>query len=142
MNSHNNLISVFISTLIIMSAPTAEAQTEPLNCNNIPQTINQINTFDTLENINLHQLHKAQNWARMAAEKANGGLTNYRAEKAMHGAVEKAPFKYHGDGNFMFTISGKSPTDTDYTITTVVTVNLISNTVTVNSNTNSSDQLK
>jgi hypothetical protein len=71
---------------------------------------------------NLISLNRAKNLARMAAEQANGGLSKYRAESSMHGPAINAPFVENEDGTLTFTILGRRPESSEYTIETVVTV--------------------
>lgn len=71
-------------------------------------------------------LNAAKNMARQAAEQANGGLSVYRAEPAMHRAAADAPCEQLGNNAWRFTFRGGSPTAVsireDYTILSVVTV--------------------
>jgi hypothetical protein len=66
---------------------------------------------------------RAMNLARQAAEKANGGLNNYRAEQSMYGPGSNAPFKDNGNGTLTFTFLGGPPAAAP-TIKSVVTVSL------------------
>ena len=68
------------------------------------------------------ELNRAKNLARQAAEVANGGLGNYRAETAMHGAAKESPFVDNGNGTWTFTFKGQKPGASVYTVETVVTV--------------------
>ena len=68
-------------------------------------------------------LNRAKNLARQTAEKANGGLSRYQAEAAMHGLAAEAPFVDNGDGTFTFTFLGGKPGFTAATVQSVVTVN-------------------
>ncbi|AFZ08446.1 hypothetical protein Osc7112_4118 [Oscillatoria nigro-viridis PCC 7112] len=68
------------------------------------------------------QLNRAKNLARQAAEVANGGLGNYRAEASMHGTSKESPFVDNGDGTWTFTFKGYKPGSSVYTVETVVTV--------------------
>uniref|UniRef100_B8HYP8 Uncharacterized protein n=1 Tax=Cyanothece sp. (strain PCC 7425 / ATCC 29141) TaxID=395961 RepID=B8HYP8_CYAP4 len=65
---------------------------------------------------------RAMNLARQAAEKANGGLNNYRAEPSMYGPSEKSPFVYNPKTNTLtFTFLGGRPAQPP-TIQSIVTV--------------------
>jgi hypothetical protein len=68
------------------------------------------------------ELNRAKNLARQAAENANGGLGEYRAEASMHGASAESPFVDNGDGTWTFTFQGYKPGSSVYTVETVVTV--------------------
>lgn len=68
------------------------------------------------------ELNRAKNLARQAAEIANGGLGNYRAEASMHGTSKESPFVDNGDGTWTFTFKGNKPGSSVYTVETVVTV--------------------
>lgn len=79
-------------------------------------------------------LNRAKNLARQAAERINGGLGRYRAEAAMHGPVQNAPYTENEDNTITFTFKGRPPGATRYTVETSVTVNQNNGTVTVNYN--------
>ncbi|MEM9004897.1 MAG: purine nucleoside permease [Cyanobacteria bacterium P01_F01_bin.86] len=64
----------------------------------------------------------AKNTARQAAEVENGGLSQYRAEPAMHSSAADAPFVENEDGSLTFTFKGRRPESLEYTIESVVTV--------------------
>lgn len=80
-------------------------------------------------------LGRAKNVARQAAEAANGGLNNYRAENSMHGPIEQVPCVDNGDGTWTFTFKGTVPGDTTPIVESVVTVNSQTFKVTVERNT-------
>lgn len=94
------------------------------------QAQNNIETILT----NSVELNRAKNRARRAAEEANGGLSQYRAEDAMHGPAEESPFVDNGDGTWTFTVRGRRPNSNRFTIETVVTVSRDGKQVTVDYN--------
>lgn len=79
-------------------------------------------------------LNRAKNLARAAAESANGGLGNYRAESSMHGPATEAPYVDNGNGTWTFTFKGNVPGATTPTFESVVTVAKDGSQVTVNYN--------
>ncbi|MDF5722533.1 MAG: hypothetical protein PUP91_18985 [Rhizonema sp. PD37] len=70
----------------------------------------------------LISLGRAENLAREAAEKANGGLQNYRAENSMYGPAQSSPHVYDGHGTWTFTFKGHRPDSRTPTVKSVVTV--------------------
>ncbi|MCS7031203.1 MAG: hypothetical protein NZL92_06710 [Gloeomargarita sp. SKYG116] len=82
----------------------------------------QANRFQEIMN-----LKRAQNLARMAGERANGGIEVYRTEAAMHrtvGTVGDARYEDVGDA-WIFTFRGGTPEEVAagrYSIRTVVRV--------------------
>ncbi len=76
-------------------------------------------------------VNAAKNMARQAAERANGGLSAYRAEPAMYGAVVNSPCEKIGENMWRFTFRGGSPTAVslraEYSTLSVVTVEGIGN---------------
>ena len=84
---------------------------------------------------NLTALNRAKNLARMAAERVNGYINNYRAEPSMHGAAEDSPFVDNGNGTWTFNFTGTRPGSSTPAFRTVVTVSKDGQTVTVDENT-------
>jgi len=82
----------------------------------------------------LIRMNRAKNLARQAAEAENGGLSQYRAEPAMHGPVHETNHEQIDEGAWRFRIKGRRPGESDFTMETVVKVNTNTNTVTVESN--------
>lgn len=70
----------------------------------------------------LLDLNRAKNLARMAAERANGGLGYYRAESAMHGPASGTSYVANSDGSWTFTFRGSRPNSTAFTVESDVTV--------------------
>ncbi|MGF1525150.1 MAG: hypothetical protein ACFBSF_22725 [Leptolyngbyaceae cyanobacterium] len=64
----------------------------------------------------------AKNLARQTAEAENGGLSQYRAELAMHGPAADAPFVENEDGSLTFTFQGRRPESLEYSIESVITI--------------------
>lgn len=71
----------------------------------------------------ISDLSRAKNWARQAAEAANGGLGVYRADNSMHSALSAAPCTVGADGSWIFTVKGGAPGFVAPTQETVVSVN-------------------
>lgn len=87
-----------------------------------PRTTLPLSVTESVERAG--QLNRAKNLARQAAEKANGGLSNYRAESAMHGPAAEAPFVENEDGTVTFTFVGSRPADNTPVVQTIATVDL------------------
>ncbi|BAY51173.1 hypothetical protein NIES2134_112410 [Thermostichus vulcanus NIES-2134] len=67
-------------------------------------------------------LQRARNWARQAAERANGRLSRYRAEASLFGPASQSPYVDNGDGTFTFRFLGGPPAAPP-AIERIVTVN-------------------
>lgn len=79
-------------------------------------------------------LNRAKNLARMAAERSNGGLGFYRAERSMHGPADDSPYVDNGNGTWTFTFKGGQPNSTTLSVESVVTVSRDGSQVTVDYN--------
>ncbi|MDR9403229.1 MAG: hypothetical protein RI580_07305 [Halothece sp. Uz-M2-17] len=113
-----------IAPLIILGVPLSlQAQTES----------EERSTLE-IEYRKLVQLNRAKNLARQAAEQANGGLTEYRAEPAMHGPPETTNHEQLAEGVWQFTFQGRRPTAEEYTLESVVVVNINTGETTVEYN--------
>jgi hypothetical protein len=66
-------------------------------------------------------LNQAKNFARQAAEEANGGIRIYRAEASMHGSAQQCPYVDNGD-SWTFTFTGTRVGSTSRIVQSVVTV--------------------
>jgi hypothetical protein len=65
---------------------------------------------------------RAQNLARQAVIKANGGLKAYRPEASMYGPSARSPFVKNADGSLVFNFKGGTPGASAMTIESVVVV--------------------
>ena len=105
--------AVTLTTLTVLSIGSL-----PIHAQNT--TIERTTTAETeVDPTVLVALGRAANLARQAAEKANGGLGNYRAESAMFGPPTQTPHVSNGNG-WTFNIKGRRPDSSEYTIETVV----------------------
>jgi hypothetical protein len=130
---------VMVSATLIQGVSSANAQEIPSKIRNIIEGI--------LDNPKLPEasvktpsvVHpegaqtRAMNLARQAAERANGGLNNYRSETSMYGPATKSPFKDNGNGTLTFTFLGGRPAAPP-TLQSVVTVSLDGSLVSVDYN--------
>lgn len=106
---------------------SADAQmTMPQEAGSVPVYVNQFGVGRTT-------LQRAQNLARQAAERANGGLTKYRADAAMYGWANQSPFVTNADGSMTFSFVGGKPT-AQPSIQSVVTVSQDAQVVSVDYN--------
>ena len=111
-------LNIRLACLVALS--TLAVGVSPAFSNPIRSSQNQLNEITVISN-NI-ELNRAKNLARQAAENANGGLGEYRAEAAMHGASAQSPFVENGNGTWTFTFQGYKPGASVYTVETVVTV--------------------
>jgi hypothetical protein len=126
-------ISIFLTAVSVALVGGAisplAAQTQPLPtdpASSSPFSIAPVNRLNLPIQDSAAQagsLNRAKNLARQTAEKANGGLSVYRSESAMHGPAAESPFTDNGDGTYVFTFLGGKPGYTTPTVRSVVTVN-------------------
>lgn len=139
MHSFSRLtLGILTSTLLLSAGINVRSQAQTLSTNNTKQQ-NATQVYGNSNNLelmydNLTALNRAKNLARMAAERANGYVNNYRAEPSMHGAAEDSPFVDNGNGTWTFTFTGTRPGSDIPAYRTVVTVSKDGQTVTVNEN--------
>jgi hypothetical protein len=130
---------VMVSATLIQGAPSAHAQKIPSKIRNIIEGIldNPKLPGDPVKAPSVVYPEGAQtramNLARQAAERANGGLNNYRSEPSMYGPATKSPFKDNGNGTLTFTFLGGRPAAPP-TLQSVVTVSLDGSLVSVDYN--------
>ena len=111
-------LNIRLASLVALS--TLVVGVSPAFSNPVRYSQSQPNEITVISN-NI-ELNRAKNLARQAAEIANGGLGEYRAEAAMHGASAQSPFVENGNGTWTFTFQGHKPGASVYTVETVVTV--------------------
>ncbi|MDS3861323.1 hypothetical protein RIF25_10940 [Thermosynechococcaceae cyanobacterium BACA0444] len=119
------LLTVLSGGLGIISSADAQT-TMPQESGSLPVTVNQFGVGSST-------LQRAQNLARQAAERANGGLTKYRADAAMYGWANQSPFVSNSDGSLTFSFIGGKPTARP-SIQSVVTVSQDAQIVTIDYN--------
>jgi hypothetical protein len=128
-----------ISVAIIQGAPSAIAQEIPSKIRNIIEGILDKPKLpgDSVKSPSVVYSEaaqtKAMNLARQAAERANGGLENYRSEQSMYGPATRSPFKDNGDETLTFTFLGGRPAEPP-TLQSVVTMSLGGSAVSVDYN--------
>lgn len=113
-----------LAVLMVGSLPIQAQESEPV------QTETTTTIIQTTPNI----LGRAQNLARQAAERANGGLNRYRAASSMYGPPSLAPYKENPDGSITFTFTGRRPGAETPSYESVVTVSPDGERVTVDYN--------
>lgn len=112
--------AITMSTALVVGILPVRAQPNPTGAISDPTIILSLN--------------RAQNLARQAAERANGGLGNYRAEALMYGPASLSPYIVNSDGTITFNIKGRRPESSEFTIETVVTVAQDASQINVNYN--------
>ena len=113
-----------LAVLLVSSVPIQAQDSEPV------PTDTTTTTIQATPNI----LGRAQNLARQAAERANGGLNRYRAESSMYGPPSQSPYKENPDGSITFTFTGRRPGVETPSYESVVTVSPDGERVTVDYN--------
>lgn len=76
---------------------------------------------------NFQLLRRAKNLARQTAEEANGGVSQYRAEAAMHGSAIDSPHTINDNGTITFRVRGGEPTavtQNNFTIESIITIDV------------------
>jgi hypothetical protein len=120
--------AIALTTLAFSAIPaSAQTSTSPSAC--IPEANLSGGTVTVIAD-----LSRAKNLARRAAEQANGGIGEYRAEQAMHGPVSQSPCVDNRDGTVTFTFKGGAPGSSEMTVESVVTVARDASRVTVDYN--------
>jgi hypothetical protein len=121
--------AVSVAVFVTLIGSIGHASAQPMSGSGL-----SIQPRSALTSVQLGDLNKAKNLARQAAEKANGGLNQYRAEPAMHASGLEAPYVDNGDGTLTFTFTGGPPGYTTPTVQSVVMVNTQTWAVRVDSN--------
>ncbi|PSM50363.1 hypothetical protein C7Y66_04220 [Chroococcidiopsis sp. CCALA 051] len=120
------ITSAIALSLLTFSSTPAQARTFSTSCVT-PQTVNG-NTITFTP-----ALTRARNLARQAAEKVNGGLSQYRAAASMYGLSFETPCVDSGN-SWTFTFTGSQPGSTIPSVESIVTVAKDGSKVTVDYN--------
>lgn len=112
-------MKILTFTAIALTALTTGILASPVQA--IPSTPTTLKQSVVYSNADLG---RAKNLARQAAERENGGLSQYSAEAAMHGPISEAPYRVNRDGTVTFDFLGGRPGFTVPTLQSIVTVNL------------------
>jgi len=124
-------LTVLTTALTIASAAPVSAQSQTSQTSQTNQTREE--RIQALIQSAI-DLNRAKNLARMTAERANGGLSVYQAESAMHGPSEESPYVKNADGTYTFTFDGGRPGFSEASIESVITVNPVDWTITTDYN--------
>jgi hypothetical protein len=116
--NHPLRLAVFTTFAVPVLAGLANAQTMPPAALPLAPAPPAITNFGT----DNPSLWRAMNLARQAAEKANGGLEQYRAEAVMYGSTERAPLTVNPDGTWTFRFRGGPPGTDVPTVESIITV--------------------
>jgi hypothetical protein len=121
-----SLASATLTTLLALAfgslSVQAQTDTPPESEIEIQRETTTTTTTTPLDAETLLNLNRAKNLARMAAERANGGLGRYRAESSMHGPASQTPYVVNSNGTWTFTFQGTEPGETIAVYESVVTV--------------------
>ena len=123
-----NFASAFMFLLLAGSAVPAHAQS-------VNACVTQASVGEGDVAARITALSRAKNLARQAAEAANGGLDQYRAEDSMYGPIGQTPCTPNETGSWTFTFKGTAPGSSTPFVESVVTVDSQTGNVTVDRNT-------
>lgn len=120
---HKILLTSFTLVTLISSGLPVLLSSQPATAQGTCPSLRPLNRATSIKTP-IPNLSRAKNYARQAAEAANGGIGKYRAENAMHGQAINAPFVENIDGTVTFTFLGcKAPGFSQATVESQVTVN-------------------